>query len=691
MPLILGTNSIKDTGYSVANSLRLNQSDDPFLKRIIGTPTSNRKFSVSCWVKLSKLGVQRNLWGLGATSGATGLSVRFQDDDTIDFFDYNGSGNNFGYSTNQPFRDVSAWSHFLFAVDTEQSTAHNRVRIYHNGTEIEKTNLTDNPGDPSEDANLTISSGYTFKVGDDNAGANEWDGYIAEFVYIDGLQLTPSSFGEFDSETPTIWKPIDVSGLTFGTNGFHLDFEKDETSTNFIDRSSSARAITAAGNVHHSLDQAKFNDSSIEFDGSGDNLQVADSSDFDFGTGDFTFELFVYKQTSGKMAVFETRTYDGSGGEGFNIEFSSANKFEWYDGSLTSDLPGDPSAISLNTWTHYAVVRYNNVCTMYKNGTSVGTPKDVGSASQNSTRGPIIGEVANGDNDFDGYMDEIRLSSVARYTSNFTAPTSAFTSDSDTVLLIQSNASNKIGADVSGQGNHFESTAITSEDQSTDTCTNNFCTWNPLIIRTGRTAVTFSEGNLKAQHNDTGGNTPSWGTFLLNSGKWYWEVKITNAGIIYCGVWQPGYNNGDVSDALNGIVVYRTDGNKQAETADTAASYGNSFTTGDILGIAVDVDTGTIWFSKNGTWQNSATQSEVEAGTTTNSAFTGKSFATNGIIPSVSAYESSGDAIVEANFGGGTSFSISSGNADANGYGNFEYAVPSGYYSLNTKNLAEFG
>ena len=77
-------------------------------------------------------------------------------------------------------------------------------------------------------------------------------------------------------------------------------------------------------------------------------------------------------------------------------------------------------------------------------------------------------------------MDEIRLSNVARYTGNFTAPTSPFTSDSNTVLLIQSNASNKIGADVSGQGNHFESSGITSEDQSTDTCTNNFCTWNPF-------------------------------------------------------------------------------------------------------------------------------------------------------------------------------------------------------------------
>ena len=96
--------------------------------------------------------------------------------------------------------------------------------------------------------------------------------------------------------------------------------------------------------------------------------------------------------------------------------------------------------------------------------------------------------------------------------------------------------------------------------------------------------------------------------------------------------------------------------------------------------MAVDVDTGTIWFSKNGTWQNSATISEIGAGTTTNSAFTGKSFATNGIVPSVSAYQSSGNAIVEANFGS-PSFSISSGNTDGNGYGNFEYPITCGFYS----------
>ena len=56
--------------------------------------------------------------------------------------------------------------------------------------------------------------------------SNYFDGYIAEFVFIDGQQLEIDNFGEFDSDSPNIWKPIDVSGLTFGTNGFYLDFEE---------------------------------------------------------------------------------------------------------------------------------------------------------------------------------------------------------------------------------------------------------------------------------------------------------------------------------------------------------------------------------------------------------------------------------------------------------------------------------
>jgi len=62
-------------------------------------------------------------------------------------------------------------------------------------------------------------------VGDKGDGAEEMDGYLSEMVFIDGQNLAPTSFGEFDEDTPRTWKPIDVSGLTFGTNGFYLDFE----------------------------------------------------------------------------------------------------------------------------------------------------------------------------------------------------------------------------------------------------------------------------------------------------------------------------------------------------------------------------------------------------------------------------------------------------------------------------------
>ena len=80
---------------------------------------------------------------------------------------------------------------------------------------------------PDEDLDTYVNHTNVHAVGNSEAitANNEWDGYIAEFCMIDGQQLTPSSFGEFDEDSPTIWKPKDVSGLTFGTNGFYLDFE----------------------------------------------------------------------------------------------------------------------------------------------------------------------------------------------------------------------------------------------------------------------------------------------------------------------------------------------------------------------------------------------------------------------------------------------------------------------------------
>jgi len=108
--------------------------------------------------------------------------------------------------------------------------------------------------------------------------------------------------------------------------------------------------------------------------------------------------------------------------------------------------------------------------------------------------------------------------------------------------------------------------------------------------------------------------------------------------------------------------------------------------------IAFDCDNGTIWIGKNGTWFNSATQSEIENGTTTNAMYSGITI--DDFFLFTNSAETTGGGTVNGetswNFGN-PSFTISSGNSDGNGYGNFEYSVPSGYYALNTKNLAEYG
>jgi len=143
----------------------------------------------------------------------------------------------------------------------------------------------------------------------------------------------------------------------------------------------------------------------------------------------------------------------------------------------------------------------------------------------------------------------------------------------------------------------------------------------------------------------------------------------------------------------NGFAFYATNGNLYYDNTNT--SYGSATSANDIIMVALDMDNHRCWFGKNGTWFDSATQSEIENSTSTNDATTQMGTQQNlnsgePVFPLVADTTGNGDIELLANFGS-PPFSISSGNSDANGYGNFEYAVPSGYYSLNTKNLSEFG
>ena len=474
MPLIIPANTISG-GYEVANSLRFNDGSTDFLRRTPSSTGNRRTFTFSTWIKRSALGSINRSIICANIDTANKTQLRFTNSDELRFVRFTSGGATNQLITNAKFRDVSAWYHIVLAVDTTNSTAGDRLRLYVNGSEITSFSTESQPT-PNYDYDINNTEEHNIGLGTDT-DTHLFDGYMAEVVLVDGQQLDPTSFGEFDEDT-NIWKPIDVSGLTFGTNGFYLDFEN----------------------------------------------------------------------------------------------------------------------------------------------------------------------------------------------------------------------SGSLGADVSGNGNNFTVNNLTAIDQSTDTCTNNFATLNPLQTdHSGNTS--FSEGNNKFQATtgDWVGTASTQGT---NTGKWYAEFKLstlTTAAMI--GVATDVYmSNRGVTDFVgftSGLSNYAyakyftggVDANegKIFQHDQTQNTYGSNTggSTGDIIGVALDLDNNKLYFSVNGTWENSGDPAGNSNGYTIGAGT---------YQFGVWGYQSTS----EANFGS-PPYSSSSGNSDGSGYGNFEYAVPNGYYSLNSKNLAEYG
>jgi hypothetical protein len=158
-----------------------------------------------------------------------------------------------------------------------------------------------------------------------------------------------------------------------------------------------------------------------------------------------------------------------------------------------------------------------------------------------------------------------------------------------------------------------------------------------------------------------------------------------------CGVVNPKFSDanlgsligGSSNSGVNNYGYYGSDGSKQVNSV--GSSYGSTFGDGDILGIALDLTNNYLYFSKNGTWQNSGVPTSGSSGTggisITNDFYTFANCSHNN--------SATGTTYIYANFGN-PPYSANS-YTDGAGYGNFSYAVPSGYYSLNTKNLATFG
>ena len=250
--------------------------------------------------------------------------------------------------------------------------------------------------------------------------------------------------------------------------------------------------------------------------------------------------------------------------------------------------------------------------------------------------------------------------------------------------------SSALGADVSGNSNNFTVNNLTSVDQSTDTCSNNFATLNPLASVTD--APTFSDGNLTIDIPNNGA-FGAQSTIGVSSGKWYAEFKLvaTSDNDMAVGV----NSDGDTprSDLGPGFGThstgYRETGTLAVNGTDDI-SYGNSYAVNDIVGIALDLDNNKLYFSKNGVFQNSGDPTSGSTGTGALSLTAASSTQSGAYFFNPGCHSGTQNGDWSANFGS-PPYSISSGNADANGHGNFEYAVPSGYFALCTKNLSEFG
>jgi hypothetical protein len=226
---------------TISNSVIFNHSDTTMQLQLPAPASAgNQKtFTFSCWFKRAKLGDQSYLYSVwdGTDHGAPYLEDRhyaqWRTNNTL-YINFWGNG----VITNRTFEDTSKWYHYLLAVDSTQSTAADRIKLYIDGDLVTSFSSTSYF---AQNSNLAFPK-RAFTIGNTKAGDNAqepFDGYIAEFNAIEGQALTPSTFGVTDTSTGR-WIPKTLSGITYGTNGFRLKFQDssslgDDTSGNGLD------------------------------------------------------------------------------------------------------------------------------------------------------------------------------------------------------------------------------------------------------------------------------------------------------------------------------------------------------------------------------------------------------------------------------------------------------------------------
>jgi hypothetical protein len=520
---------------------------------------------------------------------------------------------------------------------------------------------------------LTVGKAYTFSIDVDTVGGSGTMYFYALGVYTTNPTLTTTG-------THNISVIANSTSLAFGItgvsgNGSVLDnavLKQEDAPRDYsadIKGSGTNKTVTptASSSSGIAYDVPSYYGSSTKMNsGSSDGLLLGwgeGLADYNFGTGDFTMEAWVYTNTTPTRpwwSILRSKDYNDqagspNGGIAFYGNGAALHPYDWASGTTTSLYGGNIGSIPNQQWTHVALVRDNGRLLTFCNGVCVG---NIANTANYTNNGFEIGQ----NFPWDGYIQDVRIyKGVAKYKGGFDVP------------------------------KPYTPIGIESWRTTADTCKNNFATLNPL--QTGvnnQDPGEFTDGNLTVTYD----NSTNHGTTMCNfglgkTGNFYAEARVnslTASGGFSLNIGVSGVGQSDDSGAVSFNEVgtgYRADGGQKRENTTgsgggSESSYGNSYDVGDIIGIHYNA--GTLTFYKNGTSQGVASSNMDDLIGT----LTGDLFFACGDLGSGCA------GAFTWNFGQNPSFSgttTAGTNADDSGKGLFKYAPPSGFLALCEDNL----
>jgi hypothetical protein len=369
----------------------------------LGSPSgSTNNFTLECW-----------FYPTAALSASTYSALMGCHDgvDTSSYAVFARSNGVFIYGSGNTFTgggtvNANTWYHV--AIVRSDSV----VTVYLNGVQVDSQTRAGNYNNTSD----------VFQIADDNTAANiPFTGYISNLRVIKGTAV----YSGTSTTTPNFTLPTAPFTATMSANPFGGSNTSAATATlltNFTNAgiydAAAKNVLETVGNAQVSTTQAKFGTTSIAFDGSGDYLSAPSSQTIAFGTGPYTIEMWFYKNDVASLQGLVC---------GGNFRFFQNTVGFWFLNSGTSIINAGSSLVSTGQWYHVALVREGtgtNQTKLYLNGSLVTSGTGTDATNWPATTFTIGSEAAG--SYLNGYIDDLRISKYARYTANFTAPTSAF-------------------------------------------------------------------------------------------------------------------------------------------------------------------------------------------------------------------------------------------------------------------------